>query len=48
MTKNYSSQKEIEDRDDADVTDQTTIDRDDSDLSDKQVNNFPFSEWRKK
>jgi len=48
MTKNYNSEKEIEDRDDADVTDETIINRDDSDMSDKEVNNFPFSEWRKK
>ena len=48
MTKNYGSEKEILDRDDAHVTDETIINRDDSDMSDEEVLNFPYDEWRKK
>jgi len=46
MTKNYKSEKEILDRDDAWVTDDFIINTDNSWMKDKDVLNFPYGEWR--
>jgi len=40
--------KDIIDRDDANVSDETIINRDDSDLSDEEVLNLPYNMWMRK